>query len=116
MLNRIAQIIYDKKGFNILALHLKESSSITSYLLIAEGNVDRHVISIARAIMEEFEGVPVNIEGLANGDWVVLDFLGVVVHLFQPGMREKYSLEKLWRDSQIVNLHIQVATAQKAIF
>ena len=46
------------------------------YLLIAEGNVDRHVISIARAIMEDSKERPIHVEGLANGDWVVLDFSG----------------------------------------
>jgi ribosome-associated protein len=109
MLNRIAQIIYDKKGSNILALNLKGLSSITDYLLIAEGNVDRHVMSIARSIMEEIKEDPIHIEGLANGDWVVLDFADVIVHLFQPGLREKYSLEKLWKDGQIVDLEIDVS-------
>jgi len=109
MLNRIAQIIYDKKGFNILALNLKGQSSIADYLLIAEGNVDRHVVSIARAIIEDFKDIPVRVEGLANGDWIVLDFTDIIVHLFQPGVREKYSLEKLWKGSHIVDLTIDVS-------
>jgi ribosome-associated protein len=109
MLNRIAQIIYDKKGFNILALNLKGHCSITDYLLIAEGNVDRHVISIARAIVEDFKETPLHIEGLANGDWIVIDFSDIVIHLFQPGLREKYSLEKLWKESKIVDLNIEVS-------
>jgi ribosome-associated protein len=116
MLNRIAQIIYDKKGFNILALNLKGQCSIADYLLIAEGNVDRHVISIARAIMEDFKETPIHIEGLANGDWVVLDFADIIVHLFQPGLREKYSLEKLWKEAQIVDLQIDVVSSQRAVF
>jgi ribosome-associated protein len=114
MLNRIAQVIYDKKGSNILALDLKGLCSITDYLLIAEGNVDRHVISIAKAIMEDFKESPIHIEGLANGDWVVLDFSDVIVHLFQPGLREKYSLEKLWKEGQIVDLAIDVS-AHRAV-
>lgn len=109
MINQIAQIIYDKKGSNILALDLKGLSTITDYLLIAEGNVDRHVISIAKSIIEEIKAPPVHTEGLAAGDWVVLDFGEVIVHLFQPGLREKYSLEKLWKEGKIVDLHIEVA-------
>jgi len=109
MLNRIAQIIYDKKGSNILALDLKDICSITDYLLIAEGNVDRHVMSIARAIIDEAKELPVHVEGMSNGDWVVLDFSDVIVHLFQPGMREKYSLEKLWKEGEIVDLKIEVS-------
>ena len=52
-LNTIAQVIYDKKVFNILALNVQGMSSITDYLLIAEGNVDRHVTSRAKAIISE---------------------------------------------------------------
>jgi len=111
MLNKIAQVIYDKKGSNILALDLKGISSITDYILIAEGNIDRHVISIARSIMGEIKEEPVHIEGLASGDWVVLDFADVIVHLFRPGLREKYSLEKLWKEGRIVDLAIDVSRA-----
>lgn len=111
-LNRIAQVIYDKKGVNILALDVKDISSITDYVVIAEGNVDRHVIALARAIMDELheEGrKPLHSEGLQVGDWVVLDFGDVMVHLFQPGLREKYSLEKLWSESKIVDVEIDVS-------
>ena len=113
MLSRIAQIIYDKKGSNILALNLKGICTITDYLLIAEGNVDRHVTSIARAIMDEVKEAPVHVEGLSNGDWVVLDFFDVIVHLFQPGLREKYSLEKLWKEGQIIDLKIDINSLAK---
>src|SRR5690606_8715352 len=109
MLSEIAQIIYDKKGFNILALDVKGLSSIADYLLIAEGNVDRHTISMAKTILEvlsEKDECPVHVEGLQTGDWIVLDFGGVIVHLFQPGLREKYSLEKLWNEGEIVDLSI----------
>ena len=116
MLNRIAQIIYEKKGFNILALDLKGHSSVTDYLLIAEGNVDRHVISIARAIAADFKDARIHMEGLANGDWVVLDFSDIIVHLFQPGLREKYSLEKLWQEGQIVDLNIEVVPSHRDVF
>lgn len=115
MLNRIAQIIYDKKGSNILALDLQGICSIANYLLIAEGNVDRHVISIAQAIIEDGRA-PLHVEGLANGDWVVIDFGDIIVHLFQPGLREKYSLEKLWKSGQIVDLHIETDALAKRNF
>ena len=112
MLSQIAQIIYDKKGSNILALDVKGLSSITDYLLIAEGNVDRHVISIAKAVVElmgDRGENPTHTEGLQTGDWIVLDFSEVIVHLFQPGLREKYSLEKLWKEGEIVDLSIDVS-------
>ncbi len=111
-LNAIAQVIYDKKGFNILALDVQGLSSITDFLIIAEGNVDRHVSSIGRAIVEELAEKgeePVHVEGLKVGDWVVLDYSTIVVHLFCPGLREHYALEKLWSESKIVDLDIDVS-------
>lgn len=111
-LNAIAQVIYDKKGFNILALDVQGLSSITDFLLIAEGNVDRHVSSIGRAIIEELDErgeKPVHAEGLKTGDWAVLDYGDVTVHIFSPGLRERYSLERLWNESKIVDLDIDIS-------
>ena len=112
-LNCIAQVIYDKKGSNILALDVEGLSTITDYLVIAEGTVDRHVAGIARAIIAELEergGPPLlHVEGLQSGDWVVLDYGAIMVHLFKRGTREKYSLERLWGESKIVDLEIDVS-------
>lgn len=111
-LNAIAQVIYDKKGFNILALDVRGLSSITDYILIAEGNVDRHVTSIAKGVMDEMEErkeFPVHSEGMRTGDWVVLDYVDVMVHIFMPGLRERFALERLWNESKIVDLQIDVS-------
>jgi ribosome-associated protein len=109
MLNSIAQMIYDKKGFNILALDVQGFSTITDYLLIAEGNVDRHVMSMANTIVEEMGESgekPIHAEGMQTGDWIVLDYGQVMIHLFTPGLRDKYSLERLWPESKLVELDI----------
>lgn len=112
LLNIVAQAVYDKKGGNILALDVKGLSSITDYILIAEGNVDRHVMSIARAVIDALHEVgedPAHVEGLQTGDWIVLDFVTIMVHLFMPGLRDKYALEKLWGESKIVDLNIDIS-------
>ena len=112
ILNLIAQVIYDKKGMNILALDVQGLSNIADFLLIAEGNVDRHVTAIARSIVEELHERgenPVHVEGLQTGDWIVIDYSGIMVHLCMPGYRERYSLEKLWSESKIVDLEIDVS-------
>lgn len=109
ILNKIAQAIFDKKGINILALDVREISTITDFVIIAEGNVDRHVIAIAQNIQKEMESIgesPIYIEGLQHGDWVVVDYLEVMIHLFMPGLRDKYQLEKLWKEGKIVDLNI----------
>lgn len=112
-LNVIAQAVFDKKGSNILALDVRTISSLTDYVLIAEGNVDKHVISIAEAVirkMEELGQPPLFVEGLKTGDWIVIDYLHIMIHLFMPGLRDKYQLEQLWREGDIIDLHIDVST------
>ena len=115
LLNTVAQVIYDKKGFNIIAIDVRNLSTITDYLVIAEGNVDRHVSAIARALEAELKTRGENLlheEGLENGDWVVLDFGRIMVHLFMPGLREAYSLERLWKDAKIVDLQIETGAPE----
>src|SRR5258706_16219144 len=76
MLNAIAQMVYDKNGFNILALDVQGLSTITDYLLIAEGNVDRHTMSMAREIIDKMKGSGeklLHAEGMKSGEWIVLD-------------------------------------------
>lgn len=112
-LTPIAQAIYDKKGFNILALDVRSISNLTDYIIIAEGNIEKHVSAIADAIIDQMEqlGVkPVYTEGLKDGDWVVLDYLHIMVHLFMPGLRDKYQLEQLWKQGEIVDLQIDVSS------
>jgi ribosome-associated protein len=109
LLNIIAQAIYDKKGFNILALDIRGVSSITDYIVIAEGSVERHIKSIADEVIDKLYEVnekPSLIEGLNDSDWVVIDYLNIIVHLFKPDIREKYGLERIWKDGKIVNLEI----------
>lgn len=108
LLGNIAQIIYDKKGFNILSLDLTSVSSVTDYIVIAEGNVNRHVKALAREILDELGEKPYQIEGFEDGDWIVIDYLDVMVHLFIPSMREKYRLEHLWPNAKVVELSLEL--------
>lgn len=111
-LNSIAQAIFDKKGYNILAIDIRGISSLTDFVIIAEGSMNKHVISIAEAAIERLERMgdnPIYVEGLKEGDWVVIDYLHIMVHLFKPGMRDKYQLEQLWREGKIVDLQIDVS-------
>lgn len=109
LLDRIAQVLYEKKGRNILALDVREISSLTEFYVIAEGNVERHVGSLARSVIDELSSLGLKCilsEGMQSGDWIVLDFGHIVVHLFHPDLREHYALEELWRQGEIVNLKI----------
>lgn len=110
-LDSIAQIIYDKKGFNILALDVRNFSTMTDYYIIAEGNIDRHLKAISQAIKDELnesEQDLLRIEGEKTSDWLVMDYGDIVIHLFVPDLREKYALEQLWQEAKIIDLHIDV--------
>lgn len=112
ILNIIAQTLLDKKGFNILALDVRGISTLTDFFLIAEGNVDKHVLGLAKEIVEKLkkEGIaPSHTEGLDQGEWVVIDYLEIVVHLFKPGLRDKYRLEELWREGKIIDLELHAS-------
>lgn len=110
-LNAIAQTIFDKKGFNILALDIRNFSTMADYVIIAEGSVDRHVKSLSSSLKDRIPEIGLNIyhaEGEREGEWIVMDCGDVVVHLLIPDMREKYALEELWKKAKIVDLDIVV--------
>lgn len=113
IVERASQIIYDKKGLNILALDVGSFSSIIDYLVIAEGNVERHVMAIAHEIVKELRDTydirPHHVEGLSEGDWVLIDYCDFIIHLFMPGMREKFQLENLWSEGKVVDLHLSLS-------
>jgi ribosome-associated protein len=114
IINTIAQAIYDKKGINILALDVRGISTLTDFVIIAEGNVDKHVMGIANSILDTLEEKGVkshHVEGIKDGDWVVLDFLNVMVHLFMPGLRDKYRLEELWKEGKILDVEIDTTSS-----
>lgn len=108
-LNAAAQAIFDKKGINILGIDVHGVSSLTDYVLIAEGNVDRHVMAMAQEVIETLKQrgeKPAYIEGLKTGDWIVLDYLDYMIHLFMPGLREKYQLEAIFQEGKIIDLRL----------
>lgn len=110
-LNHIAQTIFDKKGCNILALDVSGISTMTEFFVIAEGSSRRHVRALSSGVVDaerELGHRPLHVDGQNVGDWVVIDYGDILVHLFQPPLREKYDLEELWREAKIVDLNILV--------
>ena len=106
-LEEIVKAIQEKKGFNILVLDVQNVSTLTSYFVIAEGRVERHLKAISDEVMDRMAKLgrkPYQVEGIADGDWLVVDYGDVMVHLFKPTVREKYGLEEVWRESKIVDL------------
>lgn len=115
-LTSIAQTIFDKKGFNILVIDVRETSTFTDFFVIAEGSANKHVQALATSVattLENLGSAPIHIEGKSEGEWVVIDDFNIVIHLFAPGFRELYSLEELWRDGKIVNVTINTHLPSK---
>jgi len=93
-----------KNGFDIKILDLRKCSDVADYFVICSGSVDVHVKALADIIVDELKTKGVNVwhkEGMKALQWVLLDFVSVVVHIFQPETRKKYGLEKLWGDAPV---------------
>jgi ribosome-associated protein len=87
------------KAEDILTIDLTGKTSIADAMVVATGRSNRHVASIAEHVVKDIEkaGVPrVRVEGLRQGDWVLIDAGDVIVHVFRPEVRAHYNLEKMW--------------------
>lgn len=99
----VVSAIDDKKGLEVVALDVAELLQITEVFVIASGTSRRQVLTLAEAVRDRLradaELRPLRVEGEEEGDWVLLDFGSVIVHLFQPDHRAFYDLERLWADA-----------------
>jgi ribosome-associated protein len=87
------------KATNIQVLDVRKLTDITDTMVVASGNSDRHVRSIADNVVQQAKasGVqPFGVEGGRDGEWVLVDLPDVLVHVMLPRVREFYGLEKLW--------------------
>jgi len=95
----IKTVLDDAKSEDVVAINIREKSSIADYMVVASGRSNRHVGAIAdqvsRAIRESGEPKP-RVEGLNSMDWVLVDAGDVIVHIFRPEVREFYNIEKMW--------------------
>ncbi|MCB0835807.1 MAG: ribosome silencing factor [Bacteroidetes bacterium] len=92
------------KGKDIIRMDLTGTSgAVTDYFIICTGTSDRHVASLAESVLKEMKEHgerPISTEGLQHGEWVLIDFVNVVVHIFQQEKRNFYRLEALWGDGE----------------
>lgn len=103
----ISRFALDKKAYDLVLLEVSEVTSIADYFIICSGRSDRQVQSIAQGIEEDLgkEGItPFSVEGQTRGQWVLMDFSDVIVHIFYQPVREFYDLEGLWSHAPRVNL------------
>lgn len=96
----IVSALDDLKAIDIQILDVTHLTSITDTMIIASGGSDRQVKALARGIVESARkqhGIkPLGMEGLDEGEWVLVDFGDAIVHLMHPTARAYYQLDKLW--------------------
>ena len=101
----------DKKGSDLKVFDVRELSSLTDYIVLVSGRSDRQVQAIAENIRTEMkhkqEVLPLAVEGMDQGRWVLLDYGEVMVHVFQPAVREFYDLEGLWSEAPELELQVE---------
>jgi ribosome-associated protein len=93
----------DKKGHDIAVLDISEIASFANYFVICTGDSSRQIQAIADEVELKLrnEGLrPNHIEGYRNAEWVLLDYVDMVVHVFSKSARGFYDLERLWRDGK----------------
>ena len=103
-----AQGIDSKKGLDCVLLDLREvPSAPTSFFVICSGNVPLHTTAICDGVFETIKRAtglnPHRIEGYDNGEWILMDYFDVIVHIFLKEKRSHYRLEELWADGRTVN-------------
>ncbi len=97
--DQVIEALEDVKGKNIVTLNVSALTDVMDNMVIASGTSSRHVKSLAENAIVELKKQgypPFGIEGMDDGEWVLVDFGDVVLHVMQPHIREFYDLERLW--------------------
>ena len=101
----IINLIMEKKGEDIVVLDLRDISSISDFFIITTGNSSVHVKAICDEIREKIKKnnrtIPWHVEGYEAQKWILIDYVDIVVHIFDSDTRLYYSIEKLWEDAKL---------------
>ncbi len=109
LITEIVRGIEKVKGLKINILDLREiENTVCDYFIICEGNSNTQVNaisgSIQKTVSKAIKDKPWHVEGEANAEWILLDYINVVVHVFQKQIREYYDIESLWGDAKITTI------------
>ncbi|MFM2375186.1 MAG: ribosome silencing factor [Bacteroidota bacterium] len=105
----VVQGLQDKKGLSIVVMDLRKvRGAISDYFVICSGTSDKHVQALGDTVWEEvrvkWNDKPINIEGRSKGEWILMDYVNVVVHIFLEDKRRFYDIEGLWGDAVTVKV------------
>ncbi len=106
LINSIIKGLEEKKGFDIKSMDLTHiPNAVTGVFIICSGNSTTQVEGLADSVLDEvYKGAkekPWHTEGFENKEWILIDFVDVVVHIFLPEIREFYGIEELWADAKV---------------
>lgn len=107
ILKNAVKILDGKKAEQLTAIKIKDLTILAEYFIIASGNSNTQVRAMADEVefrLGEMGLRPYKVEGYQTANWIVLDYLDVVIHIFQTQTREFYSLERLWSDGEMVDM------------
>jgi|TARA_B110000438_G_C15806160_1_gene647450 ribosome-associated protein len=109
LISKIIGGIDDVKGVKVNILDLREiQNTVCSYFIICNGTSNTHVNAIVNSVQKNvsknLKEKPYHTEGQENSEWVLIDYIDVVVHVFQKQIRDRYNLENLWGDAQSIQI------------
>lgn len=112
LVNTIIEGILDKKGKNVVCLDLRKiENRVSDYFIITEAESTTQVNAIADSIEDsvkkKLKYIPFHSEGFQNSEWILIDYVDVVVHVFQSEIRNHYNLESLWADAEEIDLKLK---------
>ncbi|MCX6139181.1 MAG: ribosome silencing factor [Ignavibacteriales bacterium] len=113
---KTAQFALIKKAADVVILDLHGLTSMADFFVVCSGDSDTQVRAIADAVEEEMAAIGDRVwhkEGYREGQWILLDFVDVVVHVFHKDTRSFYNLEKLWGDAPTE--HVEDARVKKTV-
>lgn len=110
LISVIIKGIDDVKGEDIQLLDLREiENTVCDYFVVCSGNSNTQVNAISgsvqKVVSKELKDKPWHIEGQNNSEWILMDYVNVVVHVFQKHVREFYDIESLWGDAKITEIN-----------
>jgi len=112
----VTAALEDMKAVNVKVMDVRGLTDIADVMVVASGNSDRHVRSIADRVVEKAKEAgfrPLGIEGAREGEWVLVDLHDIILHVMVPRVREFYSLERMW-ETDAANTSIKAVPAAVA--
>lgn len=107
VVNKIVQVLNNKFAADICVLDVRNLTTLCDYFVIAEGNTERQTQALCDNVEDELDKdgiLRVNKEGYQTGDWILIGYDEVIVHIFKPDAREFYDLEHVWQDAVRVDI------------